>query len=83
MYQFIIGFGAGALLGVLFAPKSGEATRGYLGSVAADSVDYVKRQTGEVRESALDMVDRGREALQRQVERMATAQNSGVEVYQR
>jgi gas vesicle protein len=83
MYQFLIGFGAGALLGVLFAPKPGEAMRGYIGSVATGGVGYVKRQTGEVRESALDMVDRGRDALHRQVEKMATAQSNGVEVYQR
>jgi gas vesicle protein len=83
MYQFLVGFGAGALLGLLFAPKSGEVMRGYVGSVATGGADYVKWQTGEVRESALDMVDRGRNALHRQVEKMATAQSNGVEVYQR
>jgi gas vesicle protein len=83
MYSFLIGLSAGTLLGVLFAPKAGGSTRNYLGSVATGSVDYVKRQTDEIRESTLDMVDRGKDVLHRQVEKLATAQNNGVEVYQR
>ncbi len=83
MYAFLFGFGAGATLGVLFAPKSGEAARRYLGCVANDSVDYVKRQSDEVRESALDMVDRGKDVIHRQVEKLAMSQNNGAEVYQR
>ncbi len=83
MYPFIIGFSAGTLIGMLFAPKSGGSTRDYLGCVATGSVDYVKRQADEIRESALDMVDRGKDVLHRQVEKLAMAQDNGVEVYQR
>lgn len=83
MYPFLYGLGTGILLGVLFAPKSGVATRDYIGSMAAGSVGYVKKQTDEIRESALDMVDRGRDAFQRQVEKLATPPPSAVEVYQR
>jgi gas vesicle protein len=83
MYSFAIGLGVGSLIGLLLAPKSGGVTRDYLGSVATDGVDYVRRQTDELRESALDMVDRGKEVLHRHVEKLAMAQNTGVEVYQR
>lgn len=83
MYPFLYGFGTGMLLSVLFAPKSGQATRGYIGCVASGGVDYVKRQTDEVRESALDLVDRGRDMVHRQVEKFAVAPTNGAEVYQR
>ena len=36
---FAIGLGAGAALGVLFAPHSGEDTRDYLRDTAQDGVD--------------------------------------------
>src|SRR5438270_252920 len=72
MYHFVVGFGAGMLLGVLFAPKSGDSTRGYIGSAATGGVGYVKRQTDELRESALDLVDRGKDIVHRQVEKLAS-----------
>ena len=72
MNHFLMGFGAGITLGVLFAPRSGKAMR-----------DYITHQTNEIRESTLDAVDRGRDLINRQVERLATPRATGVEVYQR
>ena len=45
MGNFLLGFGLGLVGGVLFAPRSGEDTRGYIGSKANEGVDYVKRQS--------------------------------------
>jgi gas vesicle protein len=72
MNNFLMGFGTGITLGVLFAPRSGKVMR-----------DYITHQTNEMRESTLDAVDRGRELINRRVERLATPRAPGVEIYQR
>jgi gas vesicle protein len=84
MRNFLIGFGLGVAGAILFAPKSGRDTRGYLGSAASGSADYVKRQTSELRESAMDMVERGKGVVNRQMERLSPATpNATTEMYQR
>jgi len=83
MSTFWIGLGLGIVTGVLFAPKSGEETRGMIGSKAGEGVDFVKRQTQELRDSAIDVVERGKEAVNRQVEKLASSQENAALVYQR
>ena len=40
---FIVGMGIGALVGLLFAPKSGEETREYLAGRADDGRDFAQK----------------------------------------
>ena len=47
---FLVGLGLGALLGILFAPKSGEETREYLLDKANEGRDYAQRKARELRE---------------------------------
>jgi hypothetical protein len=55
---FAIGLGAGAALGVLFAPQSGEDTRGYLSDTAQDGVDEaVGRGKTVIRRARKNMAD--------------------------
>ena len=65
---FAIGLGAGAALGVLFAPQSGEGTRDYIRDAAEDSVDEavargkkvarrVRKNIGDATEFANDVVE--------------------------
>lgn len=83
MGHFIFGLGLGVTAGLLLAPRSGQDTRGLITSKANDGVDYVKKQTQELRDSALDMVDRGKDAVSRQVEKIASSQEHAARVYQR
>ena len=57
---FFLGLGVGVAVGLLFAPKSGEETRQLIRERAADSGDYLKRQTTELKSSAADLLDKSK-----------------------
>lgn len=59
---FFIGLGTGIALTVLFAPRSGRATRQWIRRRALDGTDVVKRQATELRDRAKEMVGWGAEA---------------------
>jgi gas vesicle protein len=52
MRSFLAGLGIGIGLGLIFAPMSGEETRGHL-----------SRRAGNLKESARGLVDQGRERV--------------------
>ena len=58
---FVAGLSLGALLGVLYAPKSGAETREELAQNARDGQEYLRRKGVEVRGQAVEMVDRGKQ----------------------
>jgi gas vesicle protein len=58
---FLAGLGFGALLGVLYAPKSGRETREELAANARDGQEYLRRKGGEMRDQAGVLVDQGRQ----------------------
>ena len=80
---FIAGLGMGALLGILFAPKSGEEMREYLLDRADDSREYAQRKARELRERADDLMERSRGIIERQKESVTAAVEAGKEAYQR
>lgn len=80
---FLVGLGIGALLGILFAPKSGEETREYLSSRADEGRDYAQRKARELRERAEDLIERSKEIMARQKDAISSAVDSGKEVYKR
>lgn len=60
---FIAGLGLGALLGVLFAPKTGREMREGLISGARDSKEYVASRGKQARDQINSVVDRGRDQI--------------------
>lgn len=80
---FLVGIGIGALLGVLFAPKSGEETREFLMQRAEEGKEYAQRKARELRDRAEDMVERGKQVASRQKETISSAVEAGRDAYQR
>jgi gas vesicle protein len=80
---FLAGLGIGALVGILFAPKSGEETREYLTAKADEGRDYAQRKARELRERAEDLIERSKEIMDRQKEGVAAAVEAGKDAYRR
>ena len=80
---FLVGLGIGALVGILFAPKSGEETREYLSQRAEEGKEYAQRKARELRERAEDLVERGKQVASKQKESISAAVDAGREAYQR
>jgi gas vesicle protein len=80
---FLVGLGIGALVGLLFAPKSGEDTREFLSGKADEGRDYAQRKARELRERAEDLLERSKEIMDRQKDAISTAVEAGKDTYKR
>jgi len=70
MGNFLLGFGIGCAVGVLFAPKAGAETRQYIADKANESSDYLMQQGQQFKDSASDLLDRGRNIVASQKEKL-------------
>jgi gas vesicle protein len=57
---FLAGLGLGALVGILYAPKSGKETREDIVATAKDGTEYVRVRAREVADQASVLVERGK-----------------------
>ena len=89
---FAAGLGIGALLGILYAPKSGRETREDIARGAREGTEYLSNQTKRVAEQVGTLVDKGKEQVGEYVKRgrrlvddqstrMAAAFEAGREAY--
>jgi gas vesicle protein len=79
---FLAGMGIGAILALLFAPKSGEETRGYLAQKAGEGRDYVSAKGRELRKQAEEAVDKAKDVVSKQKEQLSAALEAGKQAYQ-
>lgn len=80
---FLVGLGIGALVGILFAPKSGEETREYLSNRAEEGREYAQKKARELRERAEDLIERSKEIMARQKDSISAAVEAGKDAYTR
>src|SRR5215471_123345 len=89
---FLAGAGIGAVLALLFAPKSGKETRDFITKTATDGRDFVtnkyaegKQYVGDTGRKVTDdfnaFLDKSKEAMQRQKEQLAAAFEAGKSAY--
>ena len=62
---FSLGLGIGAGLGLLLAPRSGEKTQKLIARKIRKSTDYFQDQASGLRDSAADLVEKGKEQVAR------------------
>jgi gas vesicle protein len=80
---FMVGLGIGALVGILFAPKSGEETREFLSKRADEGKEFAQRKARELRERADELIERGKEVAVRKKDSISAAVEAGREAYLR
>jgi gas vesicle protein len=78
---FLAGLGVGAVVGVLYAPRSGDEMRDVIRSKAQEGGERARQQARRVREQAGDWMDRGTDMLNQQKERFRSAYEAGRQAY--
>src|SRR4029078_11663567 len=89
---FVAGAGIGAVLALLFAPKSGRETRELIARTATGGRDFLTNKVSEGRQYVNEsgrkvgddfssFVDKSKEALQRQKEQLTAAFEAGKAAY--
>jgi gas vesicle protein len=79
--SFLLGLGVGVGIGMLFAPKSGQETRELIKNKAGEGADLLKQRGADIKQSAAEWVDKGKDALGRQKDNIADAVEAGRQAY--
>ena len=78
---FLAGLGVGAVVGVLYAPKSGDEIRDVIRSKAQEGTERARHHARKAREQASEWADRGTDVLNQQKERFRSAYEAGRQAY--
>lgn len=78
---FLAGLGFGALMGVLYAPRSGRETREAIKNTAQEGTEYLKNRGREAKETVSQWVDRGKEVVGQKKEQISAAIDATRQAY--
>lgn len=70
---FVAGVGVGAIVAALYTPRSGKETRRMIAEKAGEGMDYLESRSKELRQQAEVAVDRSKEFVNKQKDRLAEA----------
>ncbi len=78
---FLAGLGVGAVVGVLYAPHSGEEMREVILTKAQEGSERARHHARKAREQASEWADRGRDVINQQKEQFRSAYEAGRQAY--
>ena len=78
---FLAGLGLGALVGVLYAPKSGRETRDSILQSAQEGRDYISNRSQEFKGQVDDFVKKGKDTINRSKDQITSAVEAGRQAY--
>ncbi len=78
---FLAGLGVGAVIGVLYAPKSGAETRQAIRMKAEEATDFVVNRARQAREQAAEWFDKGKDMVSHQKDQFKSAYEAGRQAY--
>jgi gas vesicle protein len=78
---FLAGLGVGAVVGILYAPKSGDEMRDVIRSKAEEGAERARHHARRAREQASEWADRGRDVIDEQKERLRNAYEASRQAY--
>jgi gas vesicle protein len=78
---FLAGLGFGALMGVLYAPRSGRETRDALKNTAQEGGEYLKNRGREAKDTVSQWVDRGKDVVSQKKEQLSSAIDATRQAY--
>ncbi len=89
---FLLGLGVGVAAGILLAPKAGDETReiirtkagegaDYLRSRANDSAEFVRRRSADLKDSASELIERGKSTVGQGRDKLTAAVDAGKTAY--
>jgi len=78
---FVAGMGIGAIMGILFAPRSRQEMREYLRKRADEGRDPLMRQAKGFGQRAEHAIERGKDYFKRQRDSVGAAIDAGKRVY--
>ena len=74
---FLAGLGVGAVVGVLYAPQSGEEMREVILTKAQEGSERARHHARKAREQASEWADRGRDVINQQKEQFRSGVRGG------
>jgi gas vesicle protein len=78
---FFIGLGVGVAVGLICAPVSGSEARDLIRTRAGEGGDYIRKRGEDLKGTANEAVQKGRDVLARQKDKLNAAVDAGKQAY--